>query len=337
MGNILASPRRQDPLLPGTWKNLFYPPERDEYAYFRRARELPFAAGSTYVKAAWAADAAMLAYGRFGKSPMPPPDFEACLKNGAGFTSVQRIGNWSKRGTQGYLASSGQFAMLAFRGTEADDPLDSLADLDIRLADEHDFRPASGEAQLALRHLALVEELVEPRCQVHSGFQRALNEVWEEVHGRVSDFRNSHAEAEICFTGHSLGAALATLAFSRFDDPRMSLYTFGSPRVGNQAFGARIPASEHRVFRFVNLNDPVTHVPVADGQYQHAPQRCIRIDESGNLVEDDGSFRGDVNALKVALAGLPGAGIIFFPNGQAPEGVVDHSPGRYCVRLWNCV
>jgi hypothetical protein len=336
MGNILATPVGQDPLLPGTWKNLFYPPERNEYTYFKRAQACPFVEGSPFVKGAWAADAATLAYGRFGKSAMPPGDFQGFLK-AAGFDNVQQIGNWSKGGTQGYFASNGQFAILAFRGTEADDPLDVLADLDILLVDEHDFRPSPDDANLALRHLALVEELVAPPCRVHQGFQRALNQVWSEVHACIASFRGAHAKAEICFTGHSLGAALATLAFSRFDDPNLSLYTIGCPRVGNQAFCGRIPTDENRVFRFVNLNDPVAHIPVADGKYQHAPPDCIRIDQSGNLVEDDGSFKGDVSALKVAITAIPRAGLVLLPNSPAPAGVVDHSPARYCVRLWNCV
>ena len=235
MTDVLARPIHEDPRLPGTWKNLFYPPEGDEYTYFKRAKAFPFGSGNPYVRAAWAADAAMLAYGRFGKTPMPVPDFDAYLIGNAGFTSVQRIGDWSKFGTQGYFASNDQLAILSFRGTEADDPLDSLSDLDILLVDEHDFRPAPDEAHPAIRHLAIIEELFAPRCQVHQGFQKALNEVWEEVHGCVSGFRNQHPNAEICFTGHSLGAALATLAFSRFADSRISLYTFGCPRVGNQA------------------------------------------------------------------------------------------------------
>jgi triacylglycerol lipase len=336
LGKILAAPLRKDPLLPGTWKNLFYPPERGEFTYFARAKSCPFTSGSTYMRAAWAADAAMLAYGRFGKDPMPLADFEGFL-TAAGFRNVLRIGDCSEHGTQGYFASNDQFSILSFRGTEADDPLDSLADLDILLVDEHDFRPAPEEAHLGLRHLSLIEELITPRCLVHQGFQRALNQIWNNVHGIVSTYRRSHPGGELCFTGHSLGAALATLAFSRFRDPNISLYSFGCPRVGNSAFSERVPAIGDRVLRFVNLNDPVAHVPIADGAYQHAPQRSIRIDENGNLTDDDGSFHGDVRALKRAIAGVPRAGVILFPNSDAPEGVVDHSPARYCVRLWNCV
>lgn len=335
MGTVLVAPRGQKPLLPGTWKNLFYPPERNEYTYFERAKSCPLESGSAYVKAAWAADAAMLAYAKFGKEPMPPADFEGYLQ-AAGFSTVQRIGNWTKHGTQGYFAANDRFAILAFRGTEADDPWDAVADLDLLLVGEHDYRPAPDEPHLALRHLALLEELVAPPCKVHQGFQRAFNQVWEEVHTCISSYRNSHAGAEVCFTGHSLGAALATIAFSRFDDLKMLLYTFGSPRVGTQAFCDRVLTNHDRVFRFVNLNDPVAHVPV-EGGYEHAPPECIRIDQDGNLVRDDGLFKGDVKALNVSITGLPKAGMILFPDRPAPEGVVDHSPARYCARLWNCV
>jgi hypothetical protein len=255
----------------------------------------------------------------------------------SGFEQVDRVGDWSKRGTQGYFAAFNDFALLAFRGTEADDPLDSLADLDLLPAREPDYRAAPDEPHVALRHLSIIDELLAPRCLVHRGFQQSLNCVWEEVHGVVSSYRASHPRAPICFTGHSLGAALATLAFSRFDDLDHLLYTFGCPRVGNAHFGERLADSAGRMFRYVNLNDPVAHVPVADLEYQHVPPRCLRIDENGNVDEDLGDFRGDVSALRVALAGLPRAGVLTSPNESAPEGLVDHSPARYCIRLWNCV
>ena len=62
------TPLRHTPLLPGTLQNLFYPPQ--QYIYFARAAELPFTTGDTIRKAAWAADAAMLAYARYGERRM---------------------------------------------------------------------------------------------------------------------------------------------------------------------------------------------------------------------------------------------------------------------------
>lgn len=45
--------------------------------------------------------------------------------------------------------------------------------------------------------------------------------------------------AKLYITGHSMGAAIATLAAIHLQQDGMpveSLYTFGCPRVGNQAF-----------------------------------------------------------------------------------------------------
>jgi hypothetical protein len=39
----------------------------------------------------------------------------------------------------------------------------------------------------------------------------------------------------------------------------------------------------------------------------------------------------------MAIAGLPKTGVLLFPDTPAPGGLVDHSPARYCIRLWNCV
>jgi hypothetical protein len=58
-------------------------------------------------------------------------------------------------------------------------------------------------------------------------------------------------------TGHSLGAALATLA--AVDTTPARLVTFGSPRVGDEAFRALFAGLEVR--RFVDCCDVVSRVP----------------------------------------------------------------------------
>jgi hypothetical protein len=330
-------PVQEMPLLPGTLKNLFYPPEKDEYTYFASARTYPFAGADKFVKAAWAADASTLAYARYGKQPMSEDDFKENLQRG-GLTDYTKIGDWAAPGTQGYFASNEHFAMLAFRGTEIDDAVAKFDDVDIVLVHEPDYRTAPGEAQPALGHLSVIEHLFSLPCLVHRGFQRALNQVWDQVHGCVTAYRQKFPHAEICFTGHSLGAALAVLAFSRFADAGISLFTVGCPRVGDQAFVKRALSGQSRgAFRFVNLNDPVAHIPLESCFYRHAPQECYRFDQDGNLGTDDGRFKGDVDALRVAIAGLPGDFRSGLEKIQAPAGVVDHSPARYSIRLWNWV
>ena len=171
----------------------------------------------------------------------------------------------------------------------------------------------------------------------------ALEHLWDQVHQAVCDYRQQYPDTEIQFTGHSLGGALALLAFSRFLDEHISLYTFGCPRVGDGPFRDRVISNPGMgQFRFVNLNDAVTHVPIESLLYRHAPAQCYRIDENGNINLEAESFRIDIEALEKAVRGLPAslkASLLREDASKipAPPSVVDHSPARYCMRLWDCV
>jgi Lipase (class 3) len=330
-------PIGQIALLPGTLKNLFYPPEKGEYQYFKRAESCPFTGGNTIVKAAWAADAAMLSYARYGPQRMSPGDLDDNLRAG-GLKLENLIGDWNAPGPKGLFAANDQFAILAFRGTEVDDNIDKFDDIDILLVHEPDYRPAAQDRRPGLLHFSLIEHLFSEPCLVHQGFQRALNQLWSQVHDCVTTYRQGRPNAEICVTGHSLGAALAVLCFSRFNDPKMSLFTFGCPRVGNSIFRERVlENSLGRVHRYVNLNDPVAHVPLQSALYCHAPQDCFRFDDNGSLVPDSGSFKGDAGALQDGVTAFPSDFRNVLDGTDAPPGLVDHSPARYCIRLWNCV
>jgi triacylglycerol lipase len=331
----MIEPLRHTPLLPGTLQNLYFPPS--DYTYFARAKECPFSAGRSIVRAAWAADASMLAYARYGQRHMTDAELDANFQR-AGLT-YEKIGDWDAPGTQGVFAFCDAFAILAFRGTEADDPKDCFYDADLVLVHEPDYRPAADDHGPALGFLANVEHLFSPPCLVHRGFQMALNSVWEQVHGLVTNYRKGHPGVEICFTGHSLGGALAVLAFSRFADPDLSLFTFGCPRVGDGPFRDRVLSNPGRgICRYVNYNDAVAHIPLESLLYRQSPLPCYRFDENGVLGQDDDSFKGDVAALRTAVIGLP-ASIRLGDLDQipAPPSVVDHSPARYCFRLWDCV
>jgi hypothetical protein len=335
----MISPLRHTPLLPGTLENLFYPPLKSEYTYFKRAADRPFPTNDT-VKAAWAADAAMLAYARYGPTRMTGAELDENFGR-AGLT-YKKIGgtaaDWNAPGTQAIFASCANFALCAFRGTEKDDPDDIASDINIALMHERDYRTAPPDPGPSLGPLSLLKHLLTEPCLVHRGFQSALNQVWEEVHTLVTDYRQQHPQAEICFTGHSLGAALAVLAFSRFADPDLSLYTFGCPRVGDAAFRDRVLSNKGRgIYRYVNHNDSVTHVPLENFLYRQTPQECYRFNADGDLDTEDSRFQGDVDSLRAAVLGVLGnirAGDLTV---NAPAGVVDHSPARYCFRLWDCV
>ena len=136
--------------------------------------------------------------------------------------------------------------IFVFRGTEITDFSDIKADLKMRLT------PVTSDNEAG---------------NVHRGFKKSLDMVWDalmEDYNRLCDGRH------IIFTGHSLGPAMATLAFSRFDSYGAELYTFGSPRVGNSDYAAVLNFKHReRIFRFRNHNDIVTRHPMSIWNYRH--------------------------------------------------------------------
>ena len=206
------------------------------------------------------------------------------------------------------------------------------------LAPEPDYKSSAAPP---LGHLSAILHLFSDPCLVHRGFQKALNRVWNQVYGHLARFRRENPAAEICLTGHSLGGALALLTYSRFRDANVSAYTFGCPRTGNTAFAARVAGGGKGHFRCVNFNDLVTHIPLESALYLHAPASCHRFDEGGWLdLENEGTLAADLGVVERLVGGLP-ADLLGDPPKldelPAPPGLVDHSPARYCVRLWNCV
>jgi triacylglycerol lipase len=131
--------------------------------------------------------------------------------------------------------------VLAFRGTEPTEISDVLADLN------------------AIPRGAMTHGLV------HSGFRGECDKIWNDI---VSHHGKGHQTKKLWITGHSLGAAMATIATSRFEETQKveQLTTFGSPRVGTRKFVKNI---ETKHMRFVNNNDIVTKVPLFIMGYKH--------------------------------------------------------------------
>lgn len=154
------------------------------------------------------------------------------LRN-VGFGGTTHYG--ARKGTNAYLAIAPEFAVLTFRGTE--DPQDWLADVK--------FLPQRWS----------------PGGKVHRGFKQALGAVWRDVR---TDLK---ALSFPCYyTGHSLGAALATLAASRLRPE--ALITFGSPRVGDGEFVRTLNNID--ATRYVDCSDIVTELPPALLGFRHA-------------------------------------------------------------------
>src|SRR5688572_26426698 len=227
----------QKPLPPQTPRAL-HPPANvtQPYVFFESvgAHPLqPLDAALNLRNAWWMADAAVLAYSHPGAI-----DTAFATAGIAGDISHFR----GAHSTEAYVLSLPDALVLAFRGTQVDDFWSSVLDFLI----DAKFFPAPDAAG----HL------------VHAGFQLALDEVWTDIERHLRR-EQARLPRPLWVTGHSLGAALATLAVNRLSrDAAFRLtggYTFGSPRVGDTGFGRAIGVP---VYRFRNDSDLVPHLPL---------------------------------------------------------------------------
>ena len=112
--------------------------------------------------------------------------------------------------------------------------------------------------------------------KVHQGFAMVLDSEWEQLVETIETFRRPNQS--IWVSGHSLGAALATLTVARLNQAGYSpapFYTHASPRVGDGAFAQQFyEQTQGRHYRFANGVDIVPHLPPA-GFAAHAAANFI--------------------------------------------------------------
>ncbi|KAK5578216.1 hypothetical protein RB653_003169 [Dictyostelium firmibasis] len=116
-----------------------------------------------------------------------------------------------------------------------------------------------------------------PSAKVHSGFYDSWSSVRDQVKQSIdSALTLCGVECnEIKVTGHSLGAALATLAIAEIQGwytIPSTMYNFGSPRVGDTVFAEYFNKIQPNVIRVTYEQDLVPHVPPEGVMgYHHIP------------------------------------------------------------------
>jgi hypothetical protein len=145
----------------------------------------------------------------------------------------------------------------------------------------------------SLRGGAAPEQGQEQRAWVHSGFAKAYASVRADVQQLIDTAVGRDAEPwTVYVTGHSLGGALSTLCAydvagrTRWAGaaPRVVVYNYGSPRVGNAVFAAEFNARVPNCWRVTNRADAVTQVPRLLG-YCHVGHCVTLAPGGGALVE----------------------------------------------------
>ncbi|MBK9923966.1 MAG: lipase family protein [Anaerolineales bacterium] len=193
-------------------------------------------------RTAWVmASMAQLVYEHFDDGGKTRELFVQKLKGG-GFDLLNEFNN-KDTDTQAILVSNGEYAVLAFRGTEVSKRIDILTDA------------KAGK-------ISMIEGMV------HKGFVGAYKSIEGEVLRAVEKLDG----IPLYITGHSLGAALATVATQYLErhrkirDQIAACYTFGSPRVGNNQFDRDFKST---IYRVINTTDIVTVIPLLAMGYIH--------------------------------------------------------------------
>ena len=166
------------------------------------------------------------------------------------FKKDWKIKMFKNGGTECYVLTCPENYIVVFRGTEPTSWEDIKADVQ--------FRKKGG---------------------IHRGFKAALDDVWDDL---FDDYNKNSEGKQLVVTGHSLGAALATLYSHRISDSNSVCYTFGSPRTGTPKQTKKMVFT---AYRFRNNNDIVTKVPPEFLGFSHKSDKTTYFDIDGNVKE----------------------------------------------------
>jgi triacylglycerol lipase len=217
------------------------------------------------------------------------PDIATPLFKELGYNVVKFF---DKKGAQAYLLSNDVERVLSFRGTQPKEKSDVTADL------------TAGKNR------------ADSGGKVHVGFKTELDKIWTDIKKELGVNPNS----PLFVTGHSLGAAMATIAVSRMQKDVVALATFGSPRVGNQEFVDHVTVDHYRVQN--NCDDVPKVPPELMGFVHHGTN--VYLNYHGEIRNLNGwqKFKDQVRSRLKALRKF-----------KAFVGVYDHMIDRYIFKL----
>ena len=159
---------------------------------------------------------------------------------------------------------------------------------------------------------------------VHDGFYRALAQVYQDVRKRVREVDDNRP---VFLTGHSRGAAMATLCAYRFRKvggvQPAAVYGFGSPRVGDAQWRDMYRQEQlwDHTFRWVHRYDFGHQVPDFGSLANVPPTRYYHVGRLNHY-------------LTLQNINLDHANSDFEPGLKASSGG-DHSMTAYCEILFN--
>jgi len=152
---------------------------------------------------------------------------------------------------------------------------------------------------------------VDKDLKVHKGFYDCTSIIGADVMLEVTRLTDLYPSFQVVVTGHSLGGAVATLLALMLKNPewgiqdKVQLYTFGCPRVGNEAFA--VCASDilgRNSSRITHSHDIIPHSP-STMRYQHVKNEWYQPTDEVDLQEcygyEDKNCMNQWSGLKLSI------------------------------------
>lgn len=100
---------------------------------------------------------------------------------------------------------------------------------------------------------------------IHQGFGNAWDDISEAVTDTIDRALLNYPGYKLIATGHSLGGAIAAVAAANLRSAGYEVdhYSYGSPRIGNEALSRFISNQDGATYRVTLRRDPITQLPPA--------------------------------------------------------------------------
>lgn len=146
-------------------------------------------------------------------------------------------------------------------------------------------------------------------CFAELGFWSSWEVVRDPVVAVINETLSMYPDFELVVVGHSLGAAVATLAATDLRSKGHSsaaMYAFAAPRVANPPLAQHITMQGNN-YRFTHTSDPVPKLPLLSMGYVHvSPEYFITSPNNVTVSIDDVEvLKGEVNFEGNTGTGLP--------------------------------
>lgn len=122
-----------------------------------------------------------------------------------------------------------------------------------------------------------------PSCKVHLSFFAAWEELSPTITAGITAAKAADPSYNLIITGYSLGGPVATLAaaYLRAAGHEANLYTYSSPRVGNEQFVRFVTEQPGTEYRVTHADVLVPKLPPQLIDYRHtSPEYWITTDEN---------------------------------------------------------